>query len=595
MWAALRWARSRPRRGAGPYEGPEGRERDFEIPPAVAAARTELGLVVVEPAVAVALGEEARVRADSSRPAPGPLGSIAPRTPARFEVTKTEAGEVRFRTTPRGPWLRDPGESARERGSASLAEEIASSEARTNRAVGHFQELVYAPSTNATKDSLYNLWLRICQKRSIEPLPLTPHTLITNCAVLREAGYRSVASYACEAKDRHTRAGFYWDQTLQSCLNDIRRAAKRAAGEVRRAEEVRPKYWQWLVTVYGWNPEESERSDMAPAEGVAMVMVGMAWLLREVEVSTLFIDQWTIGLDEFEKSASLFLPSSKVDQQGIGVKRTLTCRCRGLENFGCPFHTLRRAVNLQLMRLGFNNLKDVPIGHFPLFGQVQDPAQRADKASVIKEMQRLAKIVSLKHPEKPSFKVEEISGHTMRRSGIKELGRQGLGFASIQWLARHSSNTTLIYLGQAHEDSSQAQNTMRDAASIGEMLSSLVSRQNDMEKAWVQAEKQLKEELSKIADFDKIYPDRHQLRREMRLSMIPEVVLNLDSHTYHEVNKPSCFHADPTQWTTKCGWPWLKGGSNSKPIFEDVEVETAGFRACSKCYGERPMGLVPVS
>lgn len=92
MWAALRWARSRPRRGAGPYEGPEGRERDFEIPPAVAAARTELGLVVVEPAVAVALGEEARVRADSSRPAPGPLGSIAPRTPARFEVTKLRLG-----------------------------------------------------------------------------------------------------------------------------------------------------------------------------------------------------------------------------------------------------------------------------------------------------------------------------------------------------------------------------------------------------------------------------------------------------------------------------------------------------------------------
>ena len=167
-----------------------------------------------------------------------------------------------------------------------------------------------------------------------------------------------------------------------------------------------------------------------------------------------------------------------------------------------------------------------------------------------------------------------------------------MGFASIQWLARHSSNTTLIYPGQAHEASSQILNTMRDAASIGEMLSSLVSRQNGMEKAWMQAENQLKEELSR-SPISTRYPDRQQFRREMRLSMIPEVVLNLDRRTYHEANKPSCFHADPTQWTTKCGWPWLRGGSNNKPVFEDLE--TAGFRARSKCYGERPIGLAPVS
>ena len=55
-----------------------------------------------------------------------------------------------------------------------------------------------------------------------------------------------------------------------------------------------------------------------------MVMVGMAWLLREVELSSLFTDQWTIGLNDFEKSA-LLLPSPKVDQQGTGVKRSANC------------------------------------------------------------------------------------------------------------------------------------------------------------------------------------------------------------------------------------------------------------------------------
>ena len=42
-----------------------------------------------------------------------------------------------------------------------------------------------------------------------------------------------------------------------------------------------------------------------------------------------------------------------------------------------------------------------------------------------------------------------VTGHFMRRSGVKHLARLGVDFAAIEWMARHSSQVTWACVGDA--------------------------------------------------------------------------------------------------------------------------------------------------
>ena len=112
-----------------------------------------------------------------------------------------------------------------------------------------------------------------------------------------------------EARDRHGRAGF-------SCT-----CAK-------RSDEVCPEIWETLADSRGIDPECWDSAADAPAGGIALWMVGTLFLLRE-EIGTLQVR--------------------------------------------CPFHMMEKLVNLQLARLGFDSIEDVPIGAYTLVAQRRDP------------------------------------------------------------------------------------------------------------------------------------------------------------------------------------------------------------------------------
>lgn len=71
--------------------------------------------------------------------------------------------------------------------------------------------------------------------------------------------FRSVGSYAMEAKSRHVKAGYGWTAELQSAYLDVKRAAIRALG----ADEV-------------------------------LFVVGTCRLLREVELASIWLNDRTI-------------------------------------------------------------------------------------------------------------------------------------------------------------------------------------------------------------------------------------------------------------------------------------------------------------
>ena len=456
----------------GPYRrAPE--PAPLELPPAVAAAREELRRQgAPEPAAGSGAASSYEPASSIGGPGsshnggvpgtPGPShscgapGTPMPGTPSvrRIEVV-TEAGEERFRVRDSGPWVPNPDQSKVVRGSARLAEDIAGSTERVGQAVENFRNLIYAPSTSASKEALFALWCKISRRRGLEPLPLTPKLVMTNSAVLREAGYRSVMSYVGEARERHSRAGYAWGSQLQSAYGDARRASRRTQGETKRAEEIKFEWWTWLIETHGRQPLFNDAAGDGPKDVMEMVAVSQHFLLREVEASSLFLDRWCLRLDEAAQTAGLFLPVSKVDQQGSGVLRTLACVCKGREDLLCPYHSLRRVVRLQLQRFGFVTLDDVPLAYLPLFGQKEDPSLPVTKVAVVKELQRLAAIILGGYPSRLKFNPSDVTGHTWRRSGIKALGRRGLPFSAVQWLARHSSNVTAIYLEEAYEEMSR--------------------------------------------------------------------------------------------------------------------------------------------
>ena len=77
----------------------------------------------------------------------------------------------------------------------------------------------------------------------------------------------------------------------------------------------------------------------------------------------------------------------------------------------------------------------------------------------------------------------------------------------------------------------------------------------------------------------------------MRRAMIPCAVVNAcraGKSVLHLVNESSCFEADPTLWTTKCGWAWIRSCTHAKPLFDPVEDEAADFIGCAKCHGLDP-------
>ena len=123
------------------------------------------------------------------------------------------------------------------------------------------------------------------------------------------------------------------------------------------------------------------------------------------------------------------------------------------------------------------------------------------------------------------------------------------------------------------EECPQAQFTMLDAISVGEKLTSLATKYNTLDKAFRETEAELKEGLARILGREVPVGNRNELRREMRAAMIPRAVVNPDTCKVHAINKTSCLHESPLLWTTRCGWAWIRNGSNARPLFEEAKME----------------------
>lgn len=234
----------------------------------------------------------------------------------------------------------------------------------------------------------------------------------------------------------------------------------------------------------------------------------------------------------------------------------------------CPFHAAAFLVELQRRRLGLSSHND-PIGAgLPWIGQRQTPGKVVDKDVFIVELQRFGNILEEAVAEASSIKIDRLTGHSFRRSGVKHLALSGVRYSTIQWMARHKSDVTMQYVEEAWSEAPREALRLHDVQNLSEMLVTRRTRLEPVQKALETAATNL-QESSLITG---LVLDKDLLRKEVRRAMIPIKVFNLSSLKIHDVIATSCLSSDPKTWVTKCWWRWAVAVGACKAYFEMHEV-----------------------
>ncbi len=465
---------------------------------------------------------------------------------------------------------------SKERGSSAAALEIAKNSELFDVAIENFEQLTYAAGVKESKNAKFSLWSQLCEARGFAPLPLTADKIKEVGAVLRAARFRSGYSYLCEALQEHTRRGWPKTELLQVSLKDAERALTRGLGGPDKAAEVKLLWWDQVWEAGASAPllvRQSDETKAHPAGGVFLWSFGSAMALREVELSCLCLD--SVVLNKEELVVTVDLPASKKDPAARGCKRSRGCECGkkgdaiGESPPSCPFHSALFLQDLQSKRTGVGPT-DVGASEVPFVGQNGFPDKFCSKKAVIDRLKEDAVTVKSMVPEAQGLTPEEVSGHTLRRSGIKDLARKGVSRPTCQWFARHSSDAVDGYIEEAAEESPLSDRKVLNEVSFLERLDEVRRRCNESFTVITG----LKEDVAFLKG------NEEQLRLEVEYGLKPEAVLNRATNKVHST-KPGSFIGPSLEWTTACGWNWVKAGRLAEPF--RLRDRTAKHALCKTC------------
>ena len=310
----------------------------------------------------------------------------------------------------------------------------------------------------------------------------------------------------------------------------------------------------------------------------------MAFLLREGELCSVRLTQDEVQIDTHSKTVSLCLPVSKSDQTGLGCKRTLCCKCRGARVPSCPFCSVLNLVRNQCMRAKVTQL-DPQARDIPLVGSVGCPFEMVKKEHLVEALKSDAEYLKMVLPAETGYiSVERATGHTFRRSGAKDLARQGVPLDLIQFMARHSSQAILGYVEEAIEECPAGHRRFLEHAELRDLVNFALKETNDVKRSVELVDRRLSEELINTDlgarfDQDLIYQMFDRWAR-------PEVVANVVTKKIHSTAGNN-YRLNPNSWTTACGWRWVLSGREAKACM-DVNDLPGLLTPCYKCKAKLP-------
>ena len=420
------------------------------------------------------------------------------------------------------------------------------------------------------------LWVKICEARRLTPFPVSAAAIMQVASVMKAAGYRSIPAYLYQAKQVHVKRGFVWSDELDLALKTAKRGALRGLGPPARATVFPLSALAKLPTV-----PEVELGAWPYARKLAWTLA-TTFLLREVELSTLSLSSQEVKLDGDQGTVTLRLSVSKSDPQAKGCSRSLACCCDKHGSHLCPFHVTKELVVIQTRRTQ-RDQRHALAWQTPLIGRVDDPYSFVTKEAVVAALRDDMSLLQAMGELPEDFNAESISGHSFRRSGAQQLALEGVPLDLIQHLARHSSQAILAYVEDAMEKCPAAAGKLLEHFSLQEQIAGLVTKVKDIESLQQKAA----ETLAKHSrNFNAAGLDEKRVRVLIESFLRPGLVLNICTLKYH-----SCIGnqhlISPVDWTTHCGWSWVREGRLTK-IISACDDLPPGATPCEKCKGSFP-------
>ena len=291
-----------------------------------------------------------------------------------------------------------------------------------------------ALSSVASQASLRGWWVQRARARGLHAFPLTPRKIELAAALLRKGGYRSALNYLSAARKQHVRKGHKWTDQLQLMWMDCKRALLRGRGPDKQAQCL-------PLDVLAELPAdllEAASKPYWPAAGLSAAVVACAWLTREIESSSTYLDStWISERKDDEGPCGVGywdLPASKADFKALGKVRCLACSCPCTL---CPVKALRRVRGkAEDMKLQTGRQSD---GTWPLIPRADGaPMNKKDVAAFYKDLASLA-----------GFSVLFVPPHAARVTGAARMALAGHSEGVIQIFGRWGSSVVLRYVREA--------------------------------------------------------------------------------------------------------------------------------------------------
>lgn len=412
------------------------------------------------------------------------------------------------------------------------------------------RQLFSSATSKASRDSKRKTTITLLEALTGEgqALPMNPDLLMALASALKAGNYKAGEGYLVESKLMHIEAGFSWSEQLDRAFKQCKRALDRGKGPRKKALEVdfqmrsNPKKLTW---------EQSSKVVKFPG---LLFTFAVNWMLRAIELAAVKTEH--IILDYHKKKVALKLETSKMDQGGSGVMRTLQCLCKGSSCVAeCPYK-----VALEILKRveNFNGTNS--------FICLTSTKGTPTKQQIIQAWRMLYG--------------KAVTGHSARRSGALGYIRAGWTISQTAYLGRWKSSAILSYAEEALETmpanladpSKAAFETMKDGpegrnevdileyTSWKEMVSrELKAMKKDLENRST--------ELNETMDFWKIIAKTEE-------GQLPAKVSCRSSRVVH-YNNARVAASPPCTWRSACGWAYYGGNF----MFESNSVEIT----CVKC------------
>ena len=307
-------------------------------------------------------------------------------------------------------------------GSMKRALEVASSPTLREEGIKDLKKNFWATSTlhvrKSRREEVLKLATEVNQHRG--PIfPLKEDVIVGVAAALKAAGMKSGDQYLNELKLWHVEQGFEQPGWMVRCIGLCKKALMRGRGPEKRAAELNPL--EISKERWAWKPRD--RSLYArPALTFTWACV---WMLREIELGNM---RWKhVTVLEDSRTVKITLPTSKTDQTGIGIRRTLTCCRETTCHRMCPW----------LVWAEIEKLK-------PVMDSPEDMVFRDQKGKNLSKAKMVAGWKGLSNTV--------VSGHSARRSGAMAYVRAGLPIQELAFLGRWKSAVVLRYAEDALQE-----------------------------------------------------------------------------------------------------------------------------------------------